>query len=146
RGSGPRCRPAGRRPAASSRAPPVCRGRRCWGPARRTSTEPSESALDGDRRGLAEPANRSVAHHLGHVAEPHQLILAAAERPPREKASERFFLAHGAHPARHALAAGLLSEEARDPKHDLTQVEALVEDDDRARPEAQPGGARRFKG
>ena len=74
-----------------------------------------ERGLDRRGRGLAEPADRRVAHRLADLAQEGQLILARTHPRAGRQPREQLFLADAADAARHALAARLVAEELGDP-------------------------------
>ncbi len=94
--------------------------------------EPPQRRVDRVVRGLAEAADRRVAHASPDLVEERELTASvAALRQPHE----RLLLAHGADPARHALPAALVAEEARDAHEQRTEVDGVVEREDDARAE-----------
>src|SRR6202521_2548665 len=96
---------------------------------------------DRVRGGLAQPADRGVAHRLRDVAEQRDVrVLAVGQQPV-----EDLLLPDGPDTARHALAARLVSEEARDAEEDLLQVGGVVEHDDGAGTERGPYRPRPFE-
>src|SRR5690606_22454417 len=96
--------------------------------------QPVHGRFDGAVRGLAEPADGRVLHGRADLREERQL----AGRIPAAVADEpvqRLLLPHRADAAGHALAAGLVAEEARDAQQRVAQVHALVEHHHHARAE-----------
>src|SRR5207248_4500478 len=93
----------------------------------------------GDRvgGGLAEAADRCVPHRLGNVAEKHHVGTAIPVRR-LQHALEDLLLALGADAAGHALPAGLVAKEPRDPKEDLPHVRGVVEDMTAPEPSVAP--------
>src|SRR5207237_920023 len=93
----------------------------------------------GDRvgGGLAQAADRRIAHRLGDVAEKHHVGTAIPVRR-LQHALEDLLLALGADAAGHALPAGLVAKEPRDPKEDLPHVRGVVEDHDGAGAQRRP--------
>src|SRR5882724_12651270 len=71
----------------------------------RIDREPGQSRFDSGRGGLAQAADRGIAHHLAELLQERQLLLDRAQRPVGGEARQHLLLAHGAHPAGDALAA-----------------------------------------
>src|SRR5438876_224371 len=75
-------------------------------------------------RRLSEPADRRIAHHLRHIVDEGELRRARSDGAPGRQPVERLVLPYGAETARHALSARLIAEEARDPEHDIAEIDA----------------------
>src|SRR5690348_670649 len=72
--------------------------------------------LDRRVRGLTEPADRRILHRQPDLVEQRDLLRNTADWRTVRDPTQRLFLAHRAHAARHALAARLVAEERGDPK------------------------------
>src|ERR1700680_2045310 len=107
----------------------------------RDDLELNNSGRDRVGRGLAEPADRSVSHGLGDVAQ--QTDVPFLVRIARAKqAMQDLFLPHCADSTRDALTACLVAKDPCDTQQDLLHVGRVVEHDDRARPERGADRAR----
>src|SRR5689334_22710707 len=122
------------RQARRRRAPPA---RSRWPPPVLAAIWPPDQAElyrrggGGDRR-LAEPADGGVPHDRRDVVEQGELSPGRAERGPARQPAEQFLLADRPDPAGHALAAGLVPEEPRDPPQQRGHVGGVVENQDDA--------------
>ena len=69
-------------------------------------------------RGVTQTADRRVAHHLGNLSQEQALLLDRTNEMAGMQALQKFLLAHSPNPARHALAAALVTEEIGDAQQD----------------------------
>src|SRR5205807_8167354 len=88
--------------------------------------------LDRARGGLAQAADRRVAHRLRDVGEQGYVVGAMRRLALDEQPMQDLLLALRAHATRHALAARLVPEEPGDAQQDRLDVGGVVENDDRA--------------
>src|SRR3954469_6417713 len=85
--------------------------------------EPLDCRLDRAVRGLPEAANGCILHCQSDLVEQRQLAAHVTACASRTDAMERLLLADRPHPTGHALTAGLVAEEGRDPKQNRHQVD-----------------------
>ena len=91
--------------------------------------------LDRVRRGLAEAADRRVAHHLRRARRAARSRRSTrAVRPPAASRQQRLLLPDGADAARHALAARLVAEERGDAQRAASTRSTRVVEDASRRP------------
>ena len=115
----------------------------CWlTPASATKTcRRCDRGLDRRRSGLAEAADRRVAHRLAELGEQLQIAPASSRSrpaPPCLQPLEQLVLPHRADAARHALAARLVSQELGDAQQRVAQIDAC-----RRTPSPRPSPASR---
>ena len=106
----------------------------------------ADRRLDGGSRRSARARRSTRRACLAELAEQRQLRSTPPSGAPRDEPRERLLLAHGSHPAGHALAARLVAEEGGDALEQARQVDGLVEHDHDARAEGRPGVARVLEG
>src|SRR5204862_1667838 len=100
----------------------------------------TQGTLDCRAGGLAEAADRCIAHDLSELAEERELVVSPAVGGgrARREAGQELFLADGPDPAGHALATRFVAEEAGDPGQRADHVGGLVEDEHDARAKGRP--------
>src|SRR5579872_3566952 len=94
--------------------------------------ELGERRLDRARCCLPEAADRRVAHDLSDLCEEIAFLRRGTKRTPAPQAVQQLLLPHGAHPARHALAARFVAEERGDAHEDPAEIRRFVQDHDDA--------------
>src|SRR5262245_15769893 len=90
-------------------------------------TEAVDRRLNRIPSGLAEPADRGILHHETDIAQQADVAsLGSGILVISHNAQQRFLLAHRAHAARHALAAGFVAEEPRDAQKNGRQIDGVI--------------------
>src|SRR6266496_2772774 len=87
----------------------------------------ADRALDRRRGGLAQAADRRVAHRLPDLPEQLDLVAGPSHWPVGGEPGQELLLPDGADPAGHALATRLVAEEGSDPAECADHVRRLVE-------------------
>src|SRR5438105_14371446 len=105
-----------------------------------------KSGLQRTRCGLAETADRGIAHRLAHLPQCADFACYRAKRPALDQRSERLLLANGAHAAGNTLAAGFMSKKGCDTEKDLRKIDRIVKRHDDPGPQRSANRARAFEG
>src|ERR1700704_5015401 len=105
-----------------------------------------KSGLQRTRCGLAESADRGVAHRLPHLPQRVDFFGYRAQRPTLHQTLKRLLLTNRAHAAGNTLAAGFMAKKGGNAEKDLRKIDSIVERHDDAGPERGANRARALEG